>query len=201
MCKPAEGTVVDAKGLAVFLSREIAKNGPRTMTNPVIHETERLTLHTWELDDFDALAELARDPQVMRYIADGKPWPDSRIGWCMGLQRGFQHGLGYCFWKVLEKETKALVGLCGLAPEFKLGETEIGWWLKPSHWGRGYAFEAAQCAGRAAFEDHGLDRYVARVYAENAPSIRLVEKLGMAYVRDLDTTPVGTVRLYEKVRS
>lgn len=46
----------------------------------IVHETSRFLLKTWNLEDIDAFAGIARDPDVMRYIAQGEPWPDSRIG-------------------------------------------------------------------------------------------------------------------------
>lgn len=168
------------------------------MTSTIVHETERLALQTWELDDFAEFATIARDPVVMRFIADGKPWPDSRIGWFMGLQHAHQHSLGYCCWKLIEKETSDLIGFCGIAPEFGLNETEIGWWLKRSHWHRGFASEAAFCVERASFTVHRLERLVARVYQQNLSSVRLIEKLGMTFVRRLAETDVGTVLLFEK---
>jgi RimJ/RimL family protein N-acetyltransferase len=168
------------------------------MGGDIIHETPRLWLTSWELEDFDAFAPIARDPQVMRYIAAGQPWPDARIGWFMGLQRAYQHSLGHCCWKLVEKDTGTLIGFCGIAPLPQLGETEIGWWLKRSHWGRGLAREAAHQVCRAAFADHGLTRLVARVYAQNTASLRLIDGLGMTYSRDLETTAIGKVLLYQK---
>ena len=134
----------------------------------------------------------------MRFIADGHPWTDSRIGWFMGLQRAHQHDLGYCCWKLIEKDSGDLIGFCGIAPIFSLGNTEIGWWLKPSHWNRGYAFEAASQVEKMAFEEHGLKRLVARVYDKNTASLRLIQKLGMTFLRQLESTNVGVVHLYEK---
>ena len=167
------------------------------MTSVVVHETDRLVLQTWELEDFAAFAPIARDPAVMRFIADGKPWPDSRIGWFMGLQRAHQHSLGYCCWKLIEKDTSDLIGFCGIAPVFSLNETEIGWWLKRSHWHRGFALEAASCVERAAFTVHRVERLVARAYKENTPSVRLIQKLGMAFVRNLEPSDIGSILLFE----
>lgn len=168
------------------------------MMSAVVHETNRLFLQTWELQDFPAFALIARDPAVMRFIADGKPWSDSRIGWFMGLQRAHQHSLGYCCWKLIEKDTSDLIGFCGIAPVFSLGETEIGWWLKPSHWHRGLAFESASRVERAAFDEHGVERLVARVYKENYSSVRLIQKLGMTFARNLEHSAVGSVLLFDK---
>lgn len=168
------------------------------MTSVVVKETDRLALQTWELDDFAEFAPIARDPVVMRFIADGRPWPDSRIGWFMGLQRAYQYALGYCCWKLIEKETSELIGFCGIAPVFSLNETEIGWWLRPSHWNRGFAFEAASCVDRMAFTELSVKRLVARVYEKNAASVRLIEKLGMTFSRKLEPADVGSVLLFEK---
>lgn len=170
------------------------------MTNPVIHETDRLLLQSWELSDFDALAVIARDPKVMRYIADGTPWSDGRIGWFMGLQRAFQHSLGYCCWKLVDRETQEIIGFCGIAPVMTLDEVEIGWWLKPGHWHRGLAQEAAYAVRDAAFGRHGLDRLIARVYVDNAPSIRLIDKLGMRFVRHLEPGAPGAVAMFTQER-
>lgn len=168
------------------------------MPSVIAHETDRLALMNWKLEDFNDFAQIARDPRVMRYIADGQPWPDSRIGWFMGLQRAFQYSLGYCCWKLVEKDTLEFIGFCGIAPSLSLNEIEIGWWLKPSHWGQGFAFEAASHVEKVSCSEHGIGRIIARVYEGNAASVRLVEKLGMAFVRNLETTPVGSVLLYEK---
>ena len=166
-----------------------------------VHETKRLLLQTWALADFDAFAPIARDPKVMAFIAEGEPWPDSRIGWFMGEQAAHQHHLGYCCWKLVEKESGELIGICGIAPLADLGETEIGWWVKPSHWHKGLAFEAASCVERAAFAEHGLKKLVARVYEQNTASVRLIEKLEMMFSRRLDENDNGTVLLFEKHRS
>ena len=162
----------------------------------IVHETPRLLLETWNLDDFDAFATIARDPDVMRFIAEGRPWPDARIGWFLGQQSAFQQTLGHCNWKLTDRASGNLVGFCGLAPLPSIGETEIGWWLSPAHWRKGLAFEAAEHVVGAAFAQHGLSRLVARAYRANARSIRLMERLGMRFDRLLDAGPMGEVVLY-----
>lgn len=162
----------------------------------IVHKTSRLLLETWHLEDFEAFALVARNPEVMRYIANGKPWSDSRIGWFMGLQKGFQDTLGYCNWKLTDRSDGELIGFCGLASLPVVGGTEIGWWLKPAYWGRGFAFEAAEQVVDCAFSKHALNGLVARVYRSNERSIKLIERLGMSYDRPLDTNAVGEVLLF-----
>ena len=42
-------------------------------------ETERLNLSPWEADDWLEFRSIAADPDVMRYIGDGQPWPEERV--------------------------------------------------------------------------------------------------------------------------
>jgi len=163
----------------------------------IVHETPRLLLETWTLDDFDRFAEIARDPEVMRFIATGEPWTDARIGWFMGLQSAYQQTLGYCNWKLTDRASGELLGFCGLAPLASLGEIEIGWWLKPAQWGQGLATEAADRVVRVAFAVHRINRIVARTYRSNTRSISLIDRLGMTFDRLLDPGPAGEIALFQ----
>jgi RimJ/RimL family protein N-acetyltransferase len=58
-------------------------------------------------------------------------------------------------------------------------QAEIGWVLDPSYGGRGLATEAAAELLRICFEDLGLRRVKALCFADNEPSWRLMERLGM----------------------
>lgn len=58
-------------------------------------------------------------------------------------------------------------------------QAEIGWCLSPEHQGRGYATEAVHELLRICFEELGLRRVVAMCFADNVPSWRLMERLGM----------------------
>lgn len=162
----------------------------------VVHKTQRLFLETWDLKDFDAFACIARDPQVMRFIGEGDPWPDSRIGWFMGMQSVLHQTLGFCNWKLSDRASGELIGFCGLAPLQQINEIEIGWWLKPAYWKKGLAFEAAECVVAAAREDLGVGRIVARAYRENTNSIKIMDRLGMVFDRVLETNSHGEIVLY-----
>ena len=58
-------------------------------------------------------------------------------------------------------------------------QAELGWALRPEATGRGYATEAVEAALRICFEDLGLHRVTADCFAGNAPSYRLMERVGM----------------------
>ncbi len=58
---------------------------------------------------------------------------------------------------------------------------EVGWRLALHHWGNGYATEAAQAAVAFGFEELGLDEIVSFTTVRNAPSRRVMERLGMTH--------------------
>ena len=61
---------------------------------------------------------------------------------------------------------------------------EIGWWLAVKYWGRGLATEAAACALRFGFEQARLPRIIAIAQPANGRSLRVMEKIGLAFERD-----------------
>ena len=56
---------------------------------------------------------------------------------------------------------------------------EIGYVLDPAHVGKGYATEAVREELRICFEEIGVRRVIAQCFADNVPSWRLMERLGM----------------------
>lgn len=58
-------------------------------------------------------------------------------------------------------------------------QAEIGWVFDPAFHGRGYATEAVREVIRLAFAELGLRRVEAYCFAENEPSWRLMERVGM----------------------
>jgi RimJ/RimL family protein N-acetyltransferase len=58
-------------------------------------------------------------------------------------------------------------------------QAEVGWAFSPDHQGRGYATEAVTELVRICFEELGVRRLTAVAFADNAPSLRVMEKVGM----------------------
>jgi catechol 2,3-dioxygenase-like lactoylglutathione lyase family enzyme len=58
-------------------------------------------------------------------------------------------------------------------------QAELGWVLDPEHGGSGYATEAVEELVRVCFEELGLRRVFASCFADNVPSWRVMERLGM----------------------
>lgn len=66
-----------------------------------------------------------------------------------------------------------------VSAEAALSQAELGWTLHPEWSGQGYAAEALRETIRVCFTDLGLRRVTANMFAANAPSRRLAERLGM----------------------
>jgi [ribosomal protein S5]-alanine N-acetyltransferase len=156
-------------------------------------ETARMHLMPWQPDDWLLLRPIATDPEVVRYISSGEPWPDARIREWAGRQVTHFSKFGFCFWKLIYKETSEMIGFCGLQPLDPTPDIEIGWWLARAWWGKGLATEAAREALRDGFERVGLERIVSIAMRKNVSSTRVMEKLGMKYEREMTHRGVGVV--------
>jgi len=75
------------------------------------------------------------------------------------------------------------------------GETEIGWTLVRSQCGHGYATEAALALRDWALEERGLERLISLIQHGNLRSVRVAEKIGESYEKDVEVRGQPT-RLY-----
>lgn len=144
----------------------------------VILETERLVLREWETEDAAALYAVVGDPEVMRFVGDGRPWADVEEAreWIGRLQASYR-ARGWSRWAVAERAGGRVVGSCGFAPLVS-GDIDFGYLLARDAWGRGYATEVGRAALRHGFERLGFAEVLAGVAPEHAASRRVLEKLG-----------------------
>ena len=89
---------------------------------------------------------------------------------------------GYGPYAMVKKADGARIGICGLFKRPNLDDPDIGFAALPDYCGRGYTAEAAQAVIDHARDDLGLDTLTAIVSSGNAPSIGLIEKLGLSFV-------------------
>jgi RimJ/RimL family protein N-acetyltransferase len=156
--------------------------------------TSRLTLRRWRADDLDALAAVDADPEVMRYIMDGRPRtrPESAAGLDRMMRHWEEHGFG--LFAVELTGTGAFAGWAGLSTPTFLPEVlpavEIGWRLARRFWGFGYATEAATEVMRFA-EDLGLGPLISIRHVDNVRSARVMAKLGLRHAFDTVVPQVG----------
>jgi ribosomal-protein-alanine N-acetyltransferase len=149
----------------------------------VLITTERLTLQAWSEACFDGLFALAQLPETVRYVGTGEPWSHeyTLAKHRATLAHWTEHGFG---WFAVSAAPDSFDGVVSLvrrnATESGLGRpaVEMGWWIAPSGWGRGYATEATTAVRDRAFASGWADRLLAVYEPVNKPSARVVEKLG-----------------------
>jgi RimJ/RimL family protein N-acetyltransferase len=152
---------------------------------PVL-ETERLLLRGFRPEDIDAYAAMHADPDVMRYIGEGKPLSREDAWRSMAMLAGHWVLRGYGIWAVEERASGILAGRVGLYyPEGWPGQ-EVGWTLARPFWGKGYAYEAARAAFAYAFETLRWPRIISLIDPENSRSIALAERLGERLEREVE---------------
>lgn len=144
----------------------------------VVLETERLRLRQFRVEDLDAYAAMCADPEVMRFLGDGKTLTRAEAWRQMALIVGHWRLRGYGLWAVEERATGALVGRIGFFNPEGWPGFELGWVLRRASWGQGYATEGAARALAHAFGEMGRERVISLIYPLNAASIRVAERLG-----------------------
>ncbi|WP_372454209.1 GNAT family N-acetyltransferase [Nocardioides mangrovi] len=144
--------------------------------------TDRLTLRPATLDDVAALWRIRRIPSVHEWL--GHDFSDeARFAEMMADPDRLTTTLvieldgavvGDLYLRVTDAWAQSDV-----AEQARNTVAEIGWVLDPAHEGRGLATEAARELLRISFEDLGVRRVKALCFADNEPSWRLMERLGM----------------------
>lgn len=153
-------------------------------------ETPRLILRHHTLEDFEPACAIYSNPEVTRFIGDGKPASRQDVWHRILRFAGHWQLLGFGLFAIVEKETGRFVGETGLADFHReLGDDfdpfpETAWILSPDAAGKGFATEAAVAAHQWFDATRGRQRTVCIIAPGNTASVRVAEKLGY--------TPIAT---------
>lgn len=153
----------------------------------VFLETERLLLRRFTEDDVENLFELDSDPDVMRFLTGGRPTPHDVIQneTLPRFLHYYEPFTGFGFWAAIEKAIGDFLGWFhfrspeGSDPE----DVELGYRLRKSAWGKGYATEGSRALIRKGFTELGVRRVWAGTMAVNLASRRVMEKSGLTLAR------------------
>lgn len=155
----------------------------------IVLETERLILRAIEESDAALQFEVLNTPAVMEHLGGPKELHEIEAKHAKSMRWYARDGFGFLM--MIEKSTGDMVGHAGLkrvdhpaAPN--QGDFEIGWLVCEDRWRIGYATEAVRSVIDWAFTRHDAPLVVALTAERNAPSWRLMEKLGMERRKDLD---------------
>ena len=161
------------------------------LVNIVLH-TERLTLIPFDTSDVDIVIDLFTDPVVMKFTSSLMEEEEVRRQIPNWIRRGGNGCLG--IWCITSSVSGEKLGTAALLPmpveeddtDFSLlvpghmpdNDIEVGYFLKPSAWGRGYATEACRRLLQLAFEEMPLSEVVASYDAGNDASRNVLLKCG-----------------------
>lgn len=147
-------------------------------------ETERLTLRQLSKEDAGFILELLNEPSFIRNIGDrGVRTIESANSYIQNGPVVSYAKNGFGLYLVKLKGTDQSIGMCGLIKRDALEDVDIGYAFLPKFWSKGYAVEAARAVKDYAKTVIGLNRLVAIVDPENEGSIRVLEKIGLEFVK------------------
>ena len=169
---------------------------------PEALQTARLDIVPLSLADAPFVYEIVNDPAWIRFIGDKHVHSiaDAEAYLRNGpLAMYARYRLG--LFKVVDRGESRPIGMCGLIRRDGLDDVDIGFAFLESARGRGYAQEAASAVLEHGFSKLGLPRIVAITDVENHASARVLEKIGMRYVRTTHLpNDTAELKLYEALR-
>lgn len=160
----------------------------------LIIKTPRLYLRRFTLADAPLIYELNSKPEVLQYVHEHVIKDNTHATEVLTniIMPQYQRNLGR--WATFISHTHEFIGWCGLKFRTELDETDIGYRFLPQYWGKGYATEAAKHTLEYGLDTVGLQTITGRAHVENAASLKVLQKIGMTYLKDevVDNCPVKT---------
>lgn len=171
------------------------RSSPKSPPRKIL-ETTRLVLRPLTTDDADFMLELMNEPAFIRNVADrGIRQRADAVAYIEEKILPSYANFNFGFYGVDLKESSAPIGICGLVKRETLEDVDVGFSILERYWGNGYAFEAAAAMMEYGRTVLGINRIVGITAPHNRASIRLLEKLGLKFQREIDFPEFGRGRL------
>ena len=151
-----------------------------------ILETPRLYLRSLIPEDLDSVAKMFADIDVMRYVGTGIVLSKDAAKKSIAKWNQYEEKFGFANWAVVRKEDDMMIGECGFNWLPDNSDIEISYMFDKPFWGKGYATEAASETLKYGANSLCLRRIAAMVYPGNTASIKILEKIGMKYVKNVE---------------
>jgi RimJ/RimL family protein N-acetyltransferase len=171
------------------------------ITSPFrIYETERLILKPFATTDAAFLIQLFNSPKWIQYIGDRNVHTaEQAVAYIQERMLGQLERLGYGNNLIIRKEDHLPMGACGLYERPGLPMVDIGFALLPEFEGQGYGYEAASHLLGEANKHFGLKKVCAITTQNNINSQKLLDKLGLQFIKLIRMeTDKDELRYYEK---
>lgn len=146
------------------------------MQIPVI-QLKRSTLRPWGPEDAASLVKHANNPHVASNLRDGFPHPYTPSDAKSWLEMVGRNREDVILAIEVDGEACGGIGLHGLKDVYRYN-SEIGYWLSETYWGRGIMSEAVGAMVDHAFTKTSWLRLFAAIFENNSASMRVLEKNG-----------------------
>ncbi|WP_145385828.1 GNAT family N-acetyltransferase [Stieleria neptunia] len=141
-------------------------------------ETTRLEHRVFTLDDASEFFALNGNPDVMHWTGEPLLTSLDAAREAIAKYPDFLE-VGYGRWACVLKQTRAVIGFCGLKYLPELDVVDVGYRFHPEYWGHGFATEACAACLDFGFDTLRLREIFGFVLPMNVASIRVLEKVGM----------------------
>ncbi|WP_114789092.1 GNAT family N-acetyltransferase [Niabella yanshanensis] len=165
----------------------------------MIIETNRVLIRKVTHNDLEALYTICGDPRLMRFVGDGKPLSMKQTQKWIDVTINNYASKGFGMYGVVDRETGAFIGYCGLVFSADVKDNELIYALVPAYWGKGLATEIARHLVDFGFSSLNLEHIYASIDPENKASERILLKVGFNRVfRKNDEFGLETVYYLKK---
>jgi ribosomal-protein-alanine N-acetyltransferase len=151
------------------------------MSYPVQLTGPRVVLREFRMDDIDDALSVVGDDEVTRWLSfDSRHREATRAMLAGATERAQLDPRTEYYLAVALPEDDRVIGFGRLGLN-GVQAAKLGYAIKASEWGKGYATEAARLLLDFAFGPLGLHRVSAAIGPDNDASIALVKRLGLTH--------------------
>jgi RimJ/RimL family protein N-acetyltransferase len=149
----------------------------------MVIEGKMILLRELKPSDANDLYENVKDKAVVKWtLRIPHPYPrNGAVKFIKTCNANFKKKNSYTF-GIVVKEIGKVVGTISLKDvDWNDRNAELGYWIGKNYWGKGYSTEAAKLITLFGFEELRLHRIYAKLFAENIPSRKVLEKAGYIF--------------------
>lgn len=165
-----------------------------------IFKSERLGFRNWMESDLKELEIMNSDAKVMEYFPKTLTIKENEELFEKLKRHYKKHNYTYFATEILA--SNQFIRFIGLAyQEYEAEFTpaiDIGWRLKETAWGKGYATEGAKKCLEFAFNELNLEQIIATCTCKNYKSENVMKKIGMKKIGDFKHPKLKEYPEYEK---
>ncbi len=163
-----------------------------------ILETDRLFVRESTVEDVKDFYRIYSDPSITKYMEDLFQDPEQEVAYMQDYIKQMYGFYGFGMWTVTEKKSGEIIGRAGLSVREGYDLPELGFVIERKRQGMGYAKEVCEAILEYVKCELCFDEVQALVIKENEASLKLLQKLGFVYKKDV-TEGGQLYRLMQKI--